>query len=53
MRQLLLTGLAVGPLFLGVMAHNATGGNAIVGWTVFLMAVTLAGLILKTTNLDR
>lgn len=53
MRSLILTGIAVGPVFLGVMAHDATGGNAFFGWLVFLMGVFVAGSILRATNLAR
>lgn len=53
MRPLLLTGLAIAPILLGVMAHDATDGNAVVGWLVFLLTATIAGTVLTATNLDR
>ena len=53
MRSLLLSVLAAGPILLGVMAHDATGGNALVGWVVFLAAAPIAGHILKATGLSR
>jgi TRAP-type mannitol/chloroaromatic compound transport system permease large subunit len=51
--KLILTALAIGPIFLGMMAHDATGGNALAGWVAFLLAATVAGFVLKATNLDR